>query len=392
MSYPLRDLPIPELFPAVARAGEALVRLDERLARSAVGAGWVARSHFHDATAALWLEGELVHLEDLVLHDAAMDIRTPTHELTRAHALLRQRRRVLGAARDWALSPAGLRELTGRGGVSGSDEGDGTAGTGLDGLKDGRRNIAGKADAAAAGGQSETAPFPAAADDAFAAELAAMDAALERSADILAGRPVAARATVPSPAGGRPELVYDLDWDEAGRLEEWRVELAATAGLPAVLRAALLIDAWQEIEPIQRGAALGPLLVAALLRQERVTDNHLAALSLGAQKVARERRRAASRGARVLAFVEAISEAAAAGMREHDRLSLARLQMERHLRGRRASSRLPAMIELALARPLVTTGMIQAELKVSRQGALDLVAALSLREVTGRGRYKGWAV
>lgn len=42
-----------------------------------------------------------------------------------------------------------------------------------------------------------------------------------------------------------------------------------------------------------------------------------------------------------------------------------------------------------LARMLVTTGMIQSALKVSRQGALDLIGASSLREMTGRGRYKG---
>ncbi len=68
--------------------------------------------HFHDAAAALWLEGELVHLEDLVLHDAHMDIRAPTHELTRAHAVLRARRQILGAKAGWALSREGLLQLT----------------------------------------------------------------------------------------------------------------------------------------------------------------------------------------------------------------------------------------------------------------------------------------
>ncbi len=70
------------------------------------------------STAALWLEGELVHLEDLVLHDAGMDIRAPTHELTRAHAVLRARRRIADAVPGWALSPAGLEALRGRAGQS----------------------------------------------------------------------------------------------------------------------------------------------------------------------------------------------------------------------------------------------------------------------------------
>ncbi len=33
----------------------------------------------------------VVHLEDLVLHDAEKDVRGPTHELTRAHVVLRTR-------------------------------------------------------------------------------------------------------------------------------------------------------------------------------------------------------------------------------------------------------------------------------------------------------------
>ena len=58
-------------------------------------------------------------MEDLVLHDAGMDVRTPTHELTRAHAILCTRRRVADAAPDWALSPAGLDALRGRSGEGG---------------------------------------------------------------------------------------------------------------------------------------------------------------------------------------------------------------------------------------------------------------------------------
>jgi hypothetical protein len=92
----------------------ALVRLDERIARSPVHDGWIERSHFHDAAAALWIEGELVHLEDLVFHDAHMDQRTPTHELTLAHAVVRKRRRILSQPPEWVFGREGLRELTGQ--------------------------------------------------------------------------------------------------------------------------------------------------------------------------------------------------------------------------------------------------------------------------------------
>src|SRR5258708_13007163 len=114
--YQLPDpLPWAQLVAPLAAAEDALARLDERLAKSPIREGWVARTHYTDACASLWLEGELVHLEDLVLHDAGMDIRAPTHELTRARAVLRIRRRIAAAKPDWALSATRLPTLRARG-------------------------------------------------------------------------------------------------------------------------------------------------------------------------------------------------------------------------------------------------------------------------------------
>lgn len=82
------------LLKPVSEAGTALVRIDERIARSDVGSGWIGRSNIAEACASLWIDGEFVILEDLVLHDASHDIRTPTHELTIARDVLRSRRRI----------------------------------------------------------------------------------------------------------------------------------------------------------------------------------------------------------------------------------------------------------------------------------------------------------
>ncbi|MEI9425724.1 helix-turn-helix domain-containing protein [Mesorhizobium sp. Cs1299R1N1] len=71
---------------------------------------------------------------------------------------------------------------------------------------------------------------------------------------------------------------------------------------------------------------------------------------------------------------------------------LAKIQMERRLRQRRVSSKLPRLVELVLSRPVVFTGMIQETLKVSKQGALNLVSELDLREMTGGGRFRAWGV
>ncbi len=102
---------MPALMEPAFRAGVELTRLDERITRSPVGQGWIERTHFADACASLWIDGELVHLEDLVLHDAFRDTRTPTHELTIARDVLRTRRRIAGQSPGWALSAEGIRTL-----------------------------------------------------------------------------------------------------------------------------------------------------------------------------------------------------------------------------------------------------------------------------------------
>ncbi|MER8792222.1 RHE_PE00001 family protein [Mesorhizobium sp. M0923] len=376
MAYDIGLLSLDTLIAPVAKATEALARLDERLARSPVRDGFVERQHFADAAAALWIEGELAHLEDLVLHDAHMDIRTPTHELTRAHAVLRTRRRIFSQKPDWALSRDGFLALTGRGGAMSEAE---------------QKNREGQG-----GGNSvvEADVRDDIEDELLAEEFAEIDAVLARSSKILSGADVPARREEmslrhrPEPQNG---LIYDLDWNEEERLAEWQDVIAETRELPAVLRAAILLEAWADIEVLQHGVWLGPLLVAALLRQEGLAANHLACLHLGAKNIPRERRRARNRSDRLLACLYAIHDAALVGLKEHDRLVLAKGQMERKLRDRRTSSKL-SEVELVLSRPLVSAGMIQERLKVTKQGALNLVGELGLREMTGRGRFRAWGI
>jgi Protein of unknown function (DUF1612)/HTH DNA binding domain len=375
MTYDFDKLSRDTLIGPVAKATEALARLDERVRTSPVRDGFVERQNFADAAAALWLEGELVHTEDLVLHDAHMDIRTPTHELTRAHAVLRARRRIFAQKPGWALSRDGFLALTGRG--------------------DALPAAAGQKSREGQGvfvPEAETDPAMEAQDaDPLAEEFAEIDAVLARSSKILSGAEAPARKEETS-LRDRPDLVYDLDWNEEERLAEWQAVLAETRHLPSVLRAAILLEAWAEIEVLQHAAWLGPLFCAALQRQEGLAASHLACLHLGAKNIPRERRRARNRGDRLLAALDAIHEAALAGLKEHDRLVLAKNQMERRLRDRRASSKLPDLVKLVLARPLVSTGMIQDRLRVSKQGALNLVGELSLREMTGRGRFRAWGI
>lgn len=369
----MRTIPWAEIAGSLAAAEDAVARLDERLARSPVREGFVERFHFHDAAAALWLEGELVHVEDLVLHDAYMDIRTPTHELTRAHTVLRTRRQIFSNPPDWALGREGVRQLTGRGGVVGPEksgrEGEGTSTPELDPVE----------------------PNEADEPDPLAEEFAAIDAVLARSSAVLDGALVE-HPHRPDAMPERDPLIYDPDWDEPARIEDWRALLDRTADLPSVLAAAILWDAWEEVSPLQHQSWLGALLVEAFLRRRRKTTAHLLALNTGLRVVARERRRHRDRAKRLLAFLVAVSEAAGLGLKEHDRLAMAREQMLRRTRDRRGHSRLPRLIDIVLSRPLVSSAMIEKELKVTTRGALNLINELGLREITGRGRYRAWGI
>ena len=283
-----------------------MARLDERLARSPVRSGWIERQHFADATAALWLEGELVHLEDLVLHDAHMDIRLPTHELTRAHAVLRARRQIFGNKPDWALSADGLRQLTRRESVAAPAPPAAVGGGAAEG----------GANAGSSAGDT-------ASPDELSNALASMDRVLQRTAKVLEGSDALPGPERPVPLD-RPSLVYDSEWDEEARLAEWQGVIAKTRSLPVVLRTGILLDAWSEIDVLRRAAWLGPLLVSSLLSQEGIAAHHLPSLHLGAKHIPRERRRARSRVDRLVAALDSVHEAATLGLKEHDRLMLAK--------------------------------------------------------------------
>jgi len=163
--------------------------------------------------------------------------------------------------------------------------------------------------------------------------------------------------------------------------------------LPAVLQVIIVLDAWNQLSVLQHAPWLGRLLCASILRQAGVTTGvHLAAINLGLKTISVDRRRHRDREVRLLAIADGLLAAAEIGMKEHDRLALARKMMERKLEGRRTSSKLPELVELVMAKPLVSAGMVAKTLDVTPQAARRIVLELGLREMTGRGRFRAWGV
>lgn len=381
---PAYDIPDPLPWTVIAgplaAAEDALARLDERLAKSPIRAGWISRTHFADACASMWVDGELVHLDDLVLHDSHMDIRTPTHELTLAHAVLRARRRIADGDPGWALSPAGLSGLRGRG-TTQVALAEATA-VGID-----RHPSEDEVDAI--GEPRSDDPVPTVdADRQLVDAMAAVDAAIANADRTMSDNGWRER----SPGNDRDPMIYDPDWDEEARLDHWRDVVAQARALPPTLAAAVAFDAWEMLTPLQHALWLGRLLVAAVLRERKKALWHLPCIHVGLKLVPRERRRSLATPVRLAAYLEALAAAGEAGLKDHDRWVNARNLLARKLDGRRSTSRLPDLLDYVLTRPVVSAGMIAKELKITPRAAQDLVAELGLREATGRGRYRAWGI
>jgi len=374
---------------ACEAAAIALVRFDERLLRAepVLTEGARHRGHTFEAQALIGLTGGLCPLEDLVLHDAGMDVRSPTREIARAATILDERRRLARREPAEILSPAALRQ---RLGLAGSEEPDQGPKTGSGAAK----RVAAPWDRIDLDDVEDQAG-----EDEFDLEdehdptdpgFAEIDALLVRTR-----KKLDAWNDLSSDAGRKNLTLRDPDYDAAGRFARWLNILEEGRGLPATLAAALALDAWLWLEPSERAGELGFAFAASLLRQRGLAAVHLPALGLGLRRGRFRWSPHQALSLRIAGLLGAMAEAAAFGQADLDRLSLARTVMLRRCDGRRGNSKLAELVDLFIASPLVTVQLGAARLKVTPQAVEAMLKQFggSLpRELTGRKRYRAWGI
>jgi len=378
---------------AAEAAAVALARCDERLLRAepTLADGARQRGHAFEAQALIGLTGGLCALEDLCLHDAGMDVRSPTREIARAAAMLDERRRL--ARRDPAeiLEPSALRQRLGI-----DPQAPGRPGQPL-ASADARREARVSWDELDADDNDG--------DDAAGAENHDLDDEHDHATDLAFAEIDALLARtrkkldawndLSSEAGRKSLTLRDPGYDGAGRFERWFEILEEGRGLPAALAAALALDAWLVLEPSERAGELGFALAGTLLRQRGLAGAHLPAIGLGLRRGRFRWSPHQALGTRIGGLLGALGEAAAFGQADCDRLALARTLMLQKCAVRRGTSKLAELVDLFVASPLVTVQMAAARLQVTPQAVEAMLKQLGSslpRELTGRKRYRAWGI
>ena len=379
---------------AAEAAAVALARFDERLLRAeaVLGEGARQRGPAFEAQALIGLTGGLCPLEDLVLHDAGMDVRSPTRELARAAAMLDERRRLARREPAEILSESALRL---RLGIEGPPEpgrpGRATTPSGTVKQLAAPWDRTDREDDEEDQADEDTLDLEEEEEDDHAdPAFAEIDALLVRTR-----KKLDAWNDLSSEEGRKNLTLRDPGYDAAGRFARWLAILEEGRGLPAALAAALALDAWLWLEPSDRAGELGFAFAATVLRQRGLCSAHLPALGLGLRRGRFRWSPHLALNSRIAGLLGAFGEAAAFGQGDLDRLSLARSVMLRRCEGRRGNSKLAELVDVFVASPLVTVQLAAARLKVTPQAVEAMLKELggSLpRELTGRKRYRAWGI
>ena len=192
----------------------------------------------------------------------------------------------------------------------------------------------------------------------------------------------------------RPDMFYDPSWDEAGRLDQWRQVWQSSINMPPLLAAATVWDAWHTLRPEQQGPWRGTLLAALVLRARSKTRHILLPLDSG-ERISRQMWRAHDNAdKRMLTFFDIVSAAVKSSGSELVGLASAKERMSVRLRDVQKTSRLHDLMELMIAKPLVSIPLACKALGISKQAVRAMIPKLGStpREISERQRYRCWTV
>lgn len=186
----------------------------------------------------------------------------------------------------------------------------------------------------------------------------------------------------------------DVEWDEDQRADQWREILAGLPPVPVMLKAAIAWDAWLQVEPLHGSAWRAALMAAAVMRGGGLTLHHQFALGIGARKSRYRYDGRTPLEQRVAGFLDWVTIGATLGQDELKRLSLAHQVLGQVAQSKHVDSRLPALIDMVISRPLISAEIAQRELKLTSTGFRRLLKQLgtSVKELTGRRRYQVWGI
>lgn len=322
------------VFAALARAEDRVSRLDERVRACGFSEGWNTRADIRAVLGAMWADGQLVHPEDLVLHDVGSDTRAPDGSVAKARQLLDARRRARRAGPE-LLSWGGLAWLAGL--ARQAPPPGARPSARVDGIRTARAG--------------------------YAALAAFFEALSKGDSD--------------SPRAGVEDCLAVLD----------------VAGAPPLLLAAALAEAWRVVDPLPRQRPLGLLAAGLSLRAAGRFTAGLFPLEVALRRRPVPGRLAWAAIDERLAFWLAQFELAAdLELEELTRLGHQKALIERRVAGGRRNNRGRDLARLAVENPVLTTEAIARALSITPQASLQLVRRMSgvLHEITGRSRYRVW--
>lgn len=218
-------------------------------------------------------------------------------------------------------------------------------------------------------------------------------------------RPGEDRATVDAPSSmlRKPIKLRGIKADrpiaEQPKIDEqamlrWRRILRLTEALTPVLAAAVVWHAWRQLAPEPGGGWRGSLLAALVLRMRGLAASFLLPIDTGRKTSTYAARPTDTLDDRLLGMVSWMHAAAVRSSKQMNSLILARDGMLVRIAERRSHSRLPALLDLFISRPLVSIPMAAKMLDCSTQAVQKMLPHLgsSPTLMTERGRFRFWRV